>query len=549
MKRALSFLLILAMVTLCFGGCNGTSSTSSGATDSSGSEKPSGSESQETLEDVTLNVWLMGPGKQADSDMVWEKFNEKLAETMPNTAVNFSIITGDEYLQRYNNMLASGEGVDLAWVGYVTPVMQDINDGNLLPLDDLLNEYGQDILASRGEAVIDMHRAADGKIYYMNAGGSIFGGVQASFVPTDLINDHVGPQWTEEATKVFSDMYHDTNAQTVQAVYDKVAEYLQALKDDGCLYGGFNPRSYIYVFSHRFPYYCRSLERNYLLYVPYNDDTFTVQQAQSSEGMKQYYRTMAEYYQKGYIPADMASREWGNWADNPDGGYDANDPVISAHGAEDDNLAESLSIQYHRDMTVIPFQEEGVLQLTSSAVALPYCCPNPERAVMFVNELYANPELYQMLVYGLEDVHWKDNGDGTVTTLCGEGQATPDWAYGTWKWIIGTDLNAFVTQTDTPGQLEKKFEREKTAYASPLLSFSFDNSSVAEIESALNAIIGEYRLPLIDGYLGADWEATYNEMLDKLNKAGIEQYQAEYQRQIHAFIKERNITSWNYKGQ
>ena len=44
--------------------------------------------------------------------------------------------------KKFSQVLASGEGVDLAWTGWLINKPQNIADGNLMPLDDLLAEYG-----------------------------------------------------------------------------------------------------------------------------------------------------------------------------------------------------------------------------------------------------------------------------------------------------------------------------------------------------------------------------------------------------------------------
>ena len=82
---------------------------------------------------MTIQLWLGGPGKQKDSDEVWELFNEKLQEYVPNTTVEITCMTTTEYPEKFDQMLASGEGVDLAWVAsWVTgTIADDIKDGNL----------------------------------------------------------------------------------------------------------------------------------------------------------------------------------------------------------------------------------------------------------------------------------------------------------------------------------------------------------------------------------------------------------------------------------
>ena len=149
----------------CLSGCG---SAGSGAQASASGSQADGSSE---LEPVTIQMWLGGPGKQKDSDMVWEAFNEKLQEYVPNTTVEITVIPTSEYAEEYNQMLASGEAVDLTWIAsWVTGSTELIRDENLMPLDDLLDQYGQGIRETLGDEVIDMHRySEDGKLYYLIA--------------------------------------------------------------------------------------------------------------------------------------------------------------------------------------------------------------------------------------------------------------------------------------------------------------------------------------------------------------------------------------------
>jgi putative aldouronate transport system substrate-binding protein len=147
---------------------------------------------------------------------------------------------------------------------------------------------------------------------------------------------------------------------------------------------------------------------------------------------------------------------------------------------------------------------------------------------------------YQTFVYGIEGEHWVDNGDGTITTLTGDGQATADFAYGAWKWTIGTCTHSLVTQTDVPGYYEDRKEKEATAYTPPLLGFKFDNEEVLSIEAQLIAVHGEYQNSLIRGYLGDGWRNRYDEFIAKLKLAGLDEYLEEIQRQVTEFVTANN---------
>ena len=159
-------------------------STEAAAADTEAVETEAGSEqaAAEELEPVTIQLWLGGPGKQKDSDEVWELFNEKLQEYVPNTTVEITCMTTTEYPEKFDQMLASGEGVDLAWVAsWVTgTIADDIKDGNLMPLDDLVDQYGQGIKEELGDEILDMHRySEDDLLYYLISWQGLYSNVRA----------------------------------------------------------------------------------------------------------------------------------------------------------------------------------------------------------------------------------------------------------------------------------------------------------------------------------------------------------------------------------
>lgn len=541
MRRFVSIILAAAMLlTASLTGCAKQESASSQAQASSAETA-----SAKTLEPATLQVWLLGPGKQADADAVWEKFNTKLKETLPNTTVEFTVYTGAEYKDKFNNMLAAGEKVDLAWVGYATNLLTDEKDGNLMPLDDLLNQYGSGIKDFLGDTVIDLHRYSDGKLYYILNWQSLFGGRNAIQVPTSLAK-LAGDNWVTEANKVASTMINQPSIENVTAMYQKMAQYYQALKDNNKLYGGMG--KYTFTFDTIWEWGSRILGQNGIG-VHYGDDTFKVSTMFDSEYFRLFASTMADFYKKGYIASDIASKEYGVWTDNKNGSFDVNDYISWCHNAFSDDSATMYTAKYNTDTSLIRLHDKGVLTLGSvTAMSIPYCSDEPERAMMLLNELWTNKELYQLLIYGEKGVHYTDNGDGTVTTPYGM-QGTINNSYGLWNWSIGNCMNALTTQADVKGYYTELKTKEATAYISPLLNFTFDPTPVRDIITALDAISKEYYDTLRYGYAGDQWEDVYNKFKSESKAAGIDQLAAEYQKQLDAYRAKNNITKWNYNNE
>ena len=165
-KRTICLLLAMIMVlSIVLAGCSKTAETPAAdetpattepAETTDNTETPEAPEetAEPALEQKTIQLMITGAGKQANSDKVWAAFNEQLQQYVPNTTVEFIDVPFEEYSEKFSQVLASGEGVDLAWTGWLINKPQNIADGNLMPLDDLLAEYGQGIVDVLGENVV-----------------------------------------------------------------------------------------------------------------------------------------------------------------------------------------------------------------------------------------------------------------------------------------------------------------------------------------------------------------------------------------------------------
>ena len=500
----------------------------------------------EELEPVTIQLWLGGPGKQKDSDKVWEAFNEKLQEYVPNTTVEITCMTTSEYKEKFNQMLASGEGVDLAWVAsWVTGSMsENIQDGNFMPLDDLVNEYGQGIKDTLGDEILDMHRSpVDDQLYYLISWQGLYSNVRAFKIPTELA-ELAGDTWLEDTQKVVTKWWNDySSTDDFQAVFDQLDKYFAALQENDKLYAGMNVGIfYDWAYADRYSSE-NSLQLNNVG-VMHKDNSFQVVDMIQSDYYRVFAQNTADFYKKGYIRSDIASLEKGTLSFVKNGEYTPNTTVIDVHNALTPDTAEIYSAQTGVDISLVQIEDEGYMSKgDASAVAVPYCADEPERAMMVLNALYTEPELYQLLIYGIEGEHYTDNGDGTITTPYGS-QGNSEADYGLWKWTIGTCKNSLVTQADVAGYYDELIEQEKDAIVSPFLNFVFDKSNVEDIIASLKAIDDEYGEMIRKGYTGDDWEATLDKWIEERKAAGVDTLIEELQSQIDAYVAENNITSW-----
>ena len=194
-QKALSLLLAVSMLTASLVGCGADSDEKKSSTSESQvsvstekSEEPEVSAETE-LEEAAVQFWIYGSGKQKDSDEVWAKFNEKLQEYLPNTTVEFSNIASSEYKSQYSQMLAAGEAVDLVLVAsWITgDPDKDGRDGNLLAVNDLMEEYGQGIIETVGQEFLDWNADTEGNLYIIPTWSGSAQGRKGFYLPTELV--------------------------------------------------------------------------------------------------------------------------------------------------------------------------------------------------------------------------------------------------------------------------------------------------------------------------------------------------------------------------
>lgn len=149
-KRTLALILSALTAATVFASCSDSSGGSSAASESSASgSETAGTETGETSGDsdlreeelVTLDIVCMSSGKnEPDITDVENAMNEILEEKL-NCNVDLTFIAYANYADQISLLLSSGEDADLLPV-YLIPLSTCANAGQIMPLDDLIDQYG-----------------------------------------------------------------------------------------------------------------------------------------------------------------------------------------------------------------------------------------------------------------------------------------------------------------------------------------------------------------------------------------------------------------------
>ena len=555
-KRTICLLLAMIMVlSIVLAGCSKTAETPAADETPATTEPAETTDSTETpeapeetaepaLEQKTIQLMITGAGKQANSDKVWAAFNEQLQQYVPNTTVEFIDVPFEEYSEKFSQVLASGEGVDLAWTGWLINKPQNIADGNLMPLDDLLAEYGQGIVDILGENVVEIHRNADGNIYYLPSWQGLCGERRGWLVVTEIA-ELAGDTWIEDTEAALNKWRNNySGIEDFQAVLDQATKYLAAAKEAGKLGAGINT-------GRAFGWSMYNGMYSFLgvggaeIGITYCDGTFTVKDGVAGEHYKLYAKTMADWYKEGYIRSDIMSVDTSTLTTPKNGEITDTTYVFSCDPYLTEADQEAAIADAGMDMTYLPIEENAYLILGGdTSYAIPYCADEPERAMMVLNAIYSQPDLYNTLIYGIEGEDYTKNADGTITTSYVGASPTADDSYGIQRWIIGSCKNALINNGTDPNYYADLEALEETARVNPFLNFTFDRTNVEGICASILNVYYEYGPQIDNGVAGDNWEELYNNYMAARKDAGIEELVTEFQNQLNAYIEANNITSW-----
>ena len=556
-KRTICLLLAMIMVlSIVLAGCSKTAETPAAdetpattepveTTDNTETPEAPEETAEPALEQKTIQLMITGAGKQANSDKVWAAFNEQLQQYVPNTTVEFIDVPFEEYSEKFSQVLASGEGVDLAWTGWLINKPQNIADGNLMPLDDLLAEYGQGIVDILGENVVEIHRnAADGKLYYLPSWQGLVGDRRGWLVVTEIA-ELAGDTWIEDTEAALNKWRNNySGIEDFQAVLDQATKYLAAAKEAGKLGAGINT-------GRAFGWSMYNGMYSFLgvggaeIGITYCDGTFTVKDGVAGEHYKLYAKTMADWYKEGYIRSDIMSVDTSTLTTPKNGEITDTTYVFSCDPYLTEADQEAAIADAGMDMTYLPIEENAYLILGGdTSYAIPYCADEPERAMMVLNAIYSQPDLYNTLIYGIEGEDYTKNADGTITTSYVGASPTADDSYGIQRWIIGSCKNALINNGTDPNYYADLEALEATAQVNPFLNFTFDRTNVEGICASILNVYYEYGPQIDNGVAGDNWEELYNNYMAARKDAGIEELVTEFQNQINAYIEANNITSW-----
>ncbi|MDO5425046.1 MAG: ABC transporter substrate-binding protein [Eubacteriales bacterium] len=459
----------------------------------------------EDVKKVILSFYTW-TGAPTDTEMVQEAMNEITREKL-GIEVELQISDFASYQQNMTLALSAGEQIDIM-ANLSSTYANFAQQGYLMDLneDDLLSTYGQGIIEALGQENIDA----------CEIGGVLYG----------LPNNR---DWAQgRGCAAIARQYLegigyeiDDSVEIMRITLDELNEIYEQLHEAYPDKEVYRPTTTsMNQFSN-----VDALGGNVFGVLLNNGESLTVENLFTSDFYKEYCARMYEYNQKGYISQDAAT-------DTTAVGelVKAGSVMTYTTGGKPGIKVQETGLS-GQDMVI--FQTMDNYISSTSLAGFPWAIPinteDAEVAMTYLNELYTNADLMNLLAWGIEGVHYVVNEDGLATFPEGV-DATNSGYYHSMGWELPNQFLTYVWEGNNPDLWEEMKEFNNSAVVSSASGFTFNSENVLNQITAVQNIYNEYQASIELGFV--DPETAIPEMNDKMMAAGLQDIIDEKQAQL-----------------
>lgn len=558
MKKLLAITLALVMLLGILAGCSTNQTQQPAQTPQESAE--SGQQDNETvnqteeLEQATLKWYYPGQEMEGTADVI-EAFNEKLSEVLPNTTVEFVFLDNfDAYGEQWPLLLAGEEQMDIAWSGWTTNIEQDVLDGNVLPLDDLIAQYAPNLAKEMNTWVLDWNALSKDGVHYA------IPCVQPQGCSSTVLK--IDPMIVDcfDLDKLTEELH--SSRKTTPAVWDIIEEGIQKAFDTGILTVG-DAGCVIYPLTQMgvrgYARYSGTVTNGGYLewyYLDPDSDSHDVMNVFEIPEVQYGMERTKLWVEKGWITqAQLAGQEQegavqlinfgraygGTWEDCDERGIKK---VTTGNDGRE-------KIEIECDTLEQSFQQVANFGYSTQTV-IPFTSKHPERAMMLLNILHDEPgtvgnDLINMLCYGFEDGSPEAEKYGWSSYQVKEvdGQPQIDTAYlngaspkhTMFNWAICTTYKTMADGGSLTTASAKEYATNfwKNVYpnmpTSPISGMCPTSEEFKNELDSVQMVFSEYEMRLNFG----EYELV-DEYIEKANAAGLQTIKDNLKAQTEAFI-------------
>ena len=449
---------------------------------------------------VELNWYFIGDTSLSDNDEVYARAGELVYEKL-GYKVNFKPIDYASYNDKIQMVIAGGENYDICWTSnWKNDYATNVANGAFVALDDLLQETPE-LRQNIADVIWDGTRI-DGKIY----------GVPSQQIMARSACIRVPEVFYEKYGSTLKDVksYADMDAY--------MAAYAKDYPDTGSVQICWQNLCYAYgvdeVIGTCLPG-AVSLNGD-------ADDIKVFNQFDTDE-WRELIQIRKEWTDKGYTLKGTDGDAGGDRKLLPE---EIPFAVETYKPGIEQSVANSLGYPIKTIRISDAYLTSAGINSTLNAISSG--SKHPVEALKLLEYVNTDPEIYNLLVYGIEGKHYIKLDDNTVRRVENTGFKNDDW-------VIGSVYNGYLLEGQDPDTHQQTKDINDNAKTSKLLGFTPDVTPIKLQIANCTSVTKEY-FGRIDNGLG-DVQALNNEMLLKLENAGVNDIITELQRQIDEWLK------------
>lgn len=449
-------------------------------------------------------------GAPADTQMVQDAMNDILKDKGIELELQISDLAS--YKQNMTLALSSGDQIDL-----MNTIQQDyatlISQGSLTDLeaDGLLETYGSAIPAEVGQEYIDACRV-NGQLYGLPREGDYAQGRGCIAVGTQYLDGigYTAPADAGEIIHISEDELNEILAKLHETYPD--IEVMRPAANGVMQYTSFD-----FLGGNMF-----GVLDNY-------GKELKVIDPFASQSYMDFCKLMYDWNQKGYISQDAKT-------DTTSVGVLEAQGALLAYQTGGKPGSKVQESGLGMDMTIFQTKEDFMAgsSVASFMWTIPATTADAGKAMTLLSELYTNPDLINLLIYGIEGTHYTLQKDGTVLTKSASDGST---AYGTLGWMAPGQFHSYVASGNDTALWDQMREFNNNSTKSKAVGFTFDGTSVTNEIAAVQAVYDEYKISVEYGFL--DPETALPEMDAKMMSAGLQDIIDAKQSQLDAWAAQQ----------
>ena len=491
-------------------GCGSGKAAAGG--DSSADAAPSGK-----TEKVVFATWTINTLPSEDAIQSVEDEINKITEEKIGVTVDLKLFPYAEYNSKVALALQGGEEIDVftAYGAFSSDVSQEM----CYDITDMVDEY----LPDARKYISDEWLAAttvNGKVYGI-----------ATWMPVALATNLL--YRSDIAEELGLDM---DSVNSVEDLTDVLRKVKEAHPEMYPVIGGAGVNGGMSGITISIP------EVDYLgddMYSPAGvliGDSTTVVNLFETDEYKEKVELARQWHEENLIMQDLATTTLSNVEILSGGNSFAN---VTLQGSAPDIVANGTAAQTGQPLAS-KFIGKAYLDtagVNTNAWCVSSTCKNPEAALKFLNLIYGDSDIINLIVYGIEGRDYVVNEDGTIQAPEGLDATSvpyPGYYILTGSWSMG-DMHRQVGTTQE--QIQWNIDNNLNAETSPAMGFTFDNSKVKTEYTAVNNVIKQYYAALDCG--AVDPAAELPKFISALKDAGIDNIIAEKQAQLDAWLANR----------